>query len=365
LYGAIARGLVEDGADVTYVTRRQWPQGVHAGLDFPVDDLGSITLYDERGVRRPWGSVLFATRLAAYLFRRRRRFDAVYASALPSLNVFAVRIALLGRRIPILFDWPEIWTFEQSTAYSGRTVGAIAFVLQRFAIALTPRATVYGPMSVRNWHRNRGRGTPMVLGMIDDALVAHPALEQAHPPFALYVGRHIPDKQVESIPAAIALARQVVPDLQAVVLGDGPTKMRVEAAIRDAGMDGLVELPGFVDEDSLSSYLSRASVLVHPSRREGFGMVVVEAASYGTPAVVVSGTENAAADLVHDGVNGFVAGSTEAPALAAAIVSAIQGGNELRRSTAAWFEGYRKDGTMRASARRIAAVLAPEATRIH
>ena len=45
-----------------------------------------------------------------------------------------------------------------------------------------------------------------------------------------------------------------------------------------------------------------------PSRREGYGLVVIEAAARGTPVVVVAGPDNAAVELVAEGENGFVAG---------------------------------------------------------
>ena len=49
-----------------------------------------------------------------------------------------------------------------------------------------------------------------------------------------------------------------------------------------------------------------------PSRREGYGMVVVEAAARGTPSIVVAGEDNAATELIEEGVNGFVAPSADA-----------------------------------------------------
>ncbi len=63
-----------------------------------------------------------------------------------------------------------------------------------------------------------------------------------------------------------------------------------------------------------------------PSRREGYGLVVIEAASRGTPSVVVAGPDNAAVELVDDGVNGFVAASASPEDLAAAIVRVSDGG---------------------------------------
>jgi len=62
-------------------------------------------------------------------------------------------------------------------------------------------------------------------------------------------------------------------------------------------------------------------VLVNPSAREGFGLVVAEAASRGTPSVVVAGEDNAAAELVVEGENGFVAASVTPAALGGANLS--------------------------------------------
>jgi glycosyltransferase involved in cell wall biosynthesis len=82
---------------------------------------------------------------------------------------------------------------------------------------------------------------------------------------------------------------------------------------------------------------SRALCLVLPSRREGYGLVVVEAAARGTPSVVVAGDDNAAAELVVDGENGFVAASAEPEELAAAILRVHEAGPALRERTVRWF----------------------------
>jgi glycosyltransferase involved in cell wall biosynthesis len=95
--------------------------------------------------------------------------------------------------------------------------------------------------------------------------------------------------------------------------------------------------PGFVDAAVLEEALASALCLVLPSRREGYGLVVIEAAARGVPVVVVAGPDNAAVELVEDGVNGFVAESADPRALAAAIVRVDDGGTVLRESAAGWF----------------------------
>jgi glycosyltransferase involved in cell wall biosynthesis len=77
--------------------------------------------------------------------------------------------------------------------------------------------------------------------------------------------------------------------------------------------------------------------MVLPSRREGYGMIVVEAAAQGTPSVVVADADNAATELIEEGVNGFVAESAEPDELADAIVRVYEAGRDLRESTTAWF----------------------------
>jgi glycosyltransferase involved in cell wall biosynthesis len=91
-------------------------------------------------------------------------------------------------------------------------------------------------------------------------------------------------------------------------------------------------------EEEVSRALARAGCLATASEREGYGLVVVEAAVHGTPSVVVAGPENAATELVEQGVNGAVAPSAVPGDLAAAILDVLDRGVALRSSTARWFE---------------------------
>jgi glycosyltransferase involved in cell wall biosynthesis len=108
--------------------------------------------------------------------------------------------------------------------------------------------------------------------------------------------------------------------------------------VRELGLDGAVSVPGFVPAEHVQATIARAACLALPSRREGYGLVVVEAASLGTPSVVVRGDDNAALELVEDGVNGVVANSAGPEDLAAALERAYDAGEALRESTARWFE---------------------------
>ncbi|MWB98840.1 glycosyltransferase, partial [Agromyces seonyuensis] len=148
------------------------------------------------------------------------------------------------------------------------------------------------------------------------------------------------------LPAALAVARERVPGLRAVVTGRGPESAAAERAAVDAGVTESVDFVGRVSDEELERLLGEAAVLVNPSRREGFGLVVAEAAAFGTPSVVVAGVDNAAAELVEDGVNGFVAADVSAGSLGAAIVAALEGGEALRADTAEWYARERVERSL-------------------
>jgi glycosyltransferase involved in cell wall biosynthesis len=151
----------------------------------------------------------------------------------------------------------------------------------------------------------------------------------------VFAGRHIPEKRAASIPAAIAL----LPGHRARILGDGPERDAVRAEVERLGLQGRIDVPGFVNAGEVADAMATATCLLLPSVREGYGLVVVEAARLGTPSVVVAAPDNAAVELVQDGVNGVVAPDGSPAALAAAVQRAAP----LRASTAAWFAGQARE----------------------
>jgi len=155
-------------------------------------------------------------------------------------------------------------------------------------------------------------------------------------PLIVYAGRFIPEKQVPAIVFALARVRESLPMLRACLIGEGPDDDVVRDAIRDAGLERSVELPGFVAEETLARTMSRALCLVVVSCREGYGLVVAEAAALGVPSVVLRHPDSAAAELIVEGVNGFTCASADPREIAAAILRVHDAGDRLRRATLAW-----------------------------
>jgi len=133
------------------------------------------------------------------------------------------------------------------------------------------------------------------------------ALRQVHglpPRFLLASARFIAKKNLVSLVHAfgMALKRAQTPH-SLVILGDGPGRPALEAAIVDAGLFGRVMLPGFICYDDLPIYYGLAEAFVHVSLVEQWGLVVNEAAAAGLP-LIVSKRCGSASELVRPGFNG-------------------------------------------------------------
>jgi glycosyltransferase involved in cell wall biosynthesis len=147
----------------------------------------------------------------------------------------------------------------------------------------------------------------------------------------------IPEKRVLLLVDALGMVMKRRPDLRAVLVGRGPDLESARRLVADLGLAVRIELPGFVEADRLEALQAEAAVMVQPSEREGYGMVVVESGARGVPVVVIAGADNAATELVEEGQNGFIAPRPAPEALADAIEAALAGGGALRERVRNWY----------------------------
>ncbi|MGK2853334.1 MAG: glycosyltransferase family 4 protein [Microbacteriaceae bacterium] len=350
VYRRIAELMEVAGGDVTYVTRMQWGHDDPPQAVFDIAPVWRGEIHDSSGDRTLSSALGFSFAVFRYLCKRRGDFDLVFVSALPVLNLFAVRLALLGSRAVIVADWLEVWRWRKWRTYSGMVVGTVAFLLQAIGLHIGDLLTADSQFTADRARHYRRSAEPLVLGLVDLAdPPGHVTLSRPDAPFILFVGRHIADKRLIELPAAMLVARSAFPDLRLVIVGQGPETEAVRTRVQTLGLESAVSFAGRVSDEMLGELMSTARVLVNPSQREGFGLVVAEAAAHGTPSVVVAGEDNAAAELVVDGVNGYIADSTEPSVLGRMLVRAVEAGEALRASTLAWFDEARINNGLAAS----------------
>jgi glycosyltransferase involved in cell wall biosynthesis len=331
-YRNLALRLRDAGHEVTYLTLRQW--------DGDLDDLEGIdvrtvgprmALYtDDR--RRILPPLVFGAGVLWELLRRGRRYDVVHTASFPYFSLLAAAAARPLGRYRIVCDWHEAWSREYWRDYLGPAGGRIGWAVQTLCARVRQHAFAFSELHAARVREAGMRGEITVLkGEFEGSL--DPPEPNTADPLVVFAGRLIPEKRAPAVAPAVAVAAQRIEGLRGLVFGDGPEREAVRASL-----DGTpVEAPGFVDSEEIESALRRALCMVLPSSREGYGLIVVEAASKGTPSVVARAPDNAATELVEDGVNGVIAASASAEDLAAAIVRVHDGGESLRASTCDWF----------------------------
>jgi glycosyltransferase involved in cell wall biosynthesis len=336
-YRNLAERLALAGHEVTFLTRRQWARGEDPAVPgVRVVAVSPRTELYVRGRRRIVPTLFFGLGVLSHLFRHPRRYDVVHTASFPYFSLLAAGAARSRGRFRLVVDRHEVWTREYWREYIGAVGGLIGWRIQRSCVRIHQRAFCFSRLHER---RLRGEGFVGELTRLEGQYAGPTDVPEPRPAqlTAVFAGRHIPEKRVPALVPALAEARLQIPDLGGAIYGDGPERPEVLHAIAENGLDGKVVAPGFVDAALLEEAIATALCLVLPSRREGYGLVVIEAAARGVPVVVVAGPDNAAVELVEEGTNGAIAKSAEPRALAAAIVQVYEGGMELRASAADWF----------------------------
>jgi glycosyltransferase involved in cell wall biosynthesis len=338
-YRSLARRLAEQGHEVTYLTLRQWPQGESPDLPgVSVVSVGPGMALYAGGRRRIGPPLLFGLGVLRHLATHGSRYDVVHTASFPYFSVLAAGAARLRHRFRLLVDWHEVWTREYWREYLGR-LGDVGWAVQKLCLRLPQRAICFSRLHEERLRAAGVKGPILLVRGQYDGPLDPPAPVPAEP-VVVFAGRHIAEKRVLSLVPALAKARERIPDLRLEIFGDGPERPRLLRLIADSGLADVVRAPGFVPAAELERSLARALCLVLPSRREGYGQVVVQATAFGVPCAVVSGPDNAAASLISPGVNGFLVPSASPEDLAAAILKIWKLGPMLRETTRSWFEHH-------------------------
>jgi len=108
-----------------------------------------------------------------------------------------------------------------------------------------------------------------------------------------------------------ALATPEGAGIRAVIGGEGEERPRLEAMIDRLGLQGRVVLAGALSEGPLVDHLARCRAVCFPPLQEDYGFVTAEAFA-SRKAVVTCRDSGGPAELVRDGVNGFVCDPTPA-----------------------------------------------------
>ncbi len=122
-------------------------------------------------------------------------------------------------------------------------------------------------------------------------------------PLLLYVGRVDPEKRIDEILEAVAIALKQI-DFCFVVVGKGVRKTALEQKAKELNIEDSVIFTGFVPDEDLPSFYTLSRCFIIASRAELLSLVTLQAMATGLPVIAVNA--GALGELVKDKINGFL-----------------------------------------------------------
>ena len=170
----------------------------------------------------------------------------------------------------------DVWSheFPEPVAVVGRRIERSWLRAYRYTPILTISPS--SRSSLRRAGLQRVALVPVGVDPVDPAWIR----QKSRTPTVLFVGRLAGNKRPDHAIAAVEIAREAIPDLRLVVVGHGALGDALRAT---AGPN--VEFRGRVSDAEKFAAMSEAHALIVTSVREGWGLVVSEAAAVGTTAI--------------------------------------------------------------------------------
>lgn len=211
-----------------------------------------------------------------------------------------------GRRVAVLVhhchreQWPV----------AGPVLGRLGWFVESRVSPRAHRRAQYVTVSLPSARDLTDLGVdPARVAVVRNGLDEAPAATLTDPrsatPRIAVLSRLVPHKQIEDALDAVAALRPRIPDLHLDVLGGGWWQQKLVDHARLAGISDAVTFHGHVDDATKHALLQRSWVHVLPSRKEGWGLAVTEAAQHAVPTVGYR-SSGGLTDSIVDGVTGLL-----------------------------------------------------------
>jgi 1,4-alpha-glucan branching enzyme len=135
-------------------------------------------------------------------------------------------------------------------------------------------------------------------------VVDEPYATNERPFDIIFVGRLVREKGVDIIIKAVAKLRLEFPKLAVNIVGTGPRYDDLQRLVVDLGLTRHVSFVGQLERVAVNQLLLSSKILVLPSRKESFGLVLLEAANAGC--AVVATSTGGIPTIVDHGENGLL-----------------------------------------------------------
>lgn len=295
-YMKLSRGLTEKGHSVVYLNA--------SGINEFRDGVEYICLtknpwaYKKGGVRSKRQAVSYSFAVFNWLIKN--QISAVYCSSVPILSIFGVFFSGIFKNRKDIYEWFEIWPLRYWIRYSGFFTGPISWMIQLIAIQATGTKTVFTGKAFNDLKKmtinSGGSSIKLMNGLCESNIVLNINNTEIRNDI-LFLGRLVEEKQPMLALETVKKFAENGWKGMFWLVGDGPLFEKIKEKIKDLNLQEKVILLRNASDDTVIEKFRTSFALLHLSRREGYGLAVVEAAFHNVPAILIDYPDNAATEL--------------------------------------------------------------------
>src|ERR1700760_4469561 len=294
----IGAQLAASGADVTLRTARYPGSAPPEG-----GDRGAIGRVGGRYSVYVWAMLAMAAARLGVGPLRWVRPDVVVdtQNGLP----FLARL-IYGRRVAVLVhhchreQWPVAgWFFSRLGWFVESWLSPKLHRRNQYVTVSLPSARDLVGLGVDN------ERIAVVRNGLDEAPASSLSGPRAGSPRGVVLSRLVPHKQIEDALDVVAQLRPRMPGLHLDIVGEGWWRQRLVDNVHALGISDAVTFHGHVDDVTKHYVLQSSWVHVLPSRKEGWGLAVIEAAQHRVPTIGYR-SSGGLSDSIVDGVTGIL-----------------------------------------------------------
>ena len=333
-FSQLARGLSENSIQVVYLNSIG-RVSTEKNLNYKALK-NSKGAFHETGERSSQNVISFAISVLRTL--KKNDFEIVYLSAFPFFHIWAARIIqiLFRKKYKIYVEWFELPSFRFWKSEFGSFLGVLGYLVQRTSIGISDVNVSYMASTTKQLsrimrHRQITLELPGICMDDDSDLIPNVKVEKID---VCQIGRLTKDKQPILSLHAIKAFKDLGWKGKFHLLGSGPLARDVSSFVKENNMGGYVIMHGDGSEATKKEILRKSIVLLHPSKREGFGLAIVEAAAAGVPAILIQSENNKSTEL---GINpSLVSYSNHAEELTSLLLHSLEFKDQLSSECLLW-----------------------------
>lgn len=272
-------------------------KGTNAGVEYR-SLMTHVSLYAGRR-RSIFQATLFAISTLKLSFHL-NKYDVVYVDHMPYLHIFPLKILCIFFRKKMVATWHESLTRSEWIEYMGR-LGTIAHLVEHLTLKLPDKIEVVSEQTAHRLREEHHYAKPILLAGNGIRLSEFSNPELNRDIDVLYVGRFVKDKNIDLLLSALQIFVKAGKIPKTYFVGNGPEKSRlVDLAKQKELGDAITWLDPLRHRSDVYQFMGRSKLLVLPSLREGYGLVVVEALAAGCQIITTSSPLNAARFLAEE-----------------------------------------------------------------